>query len=52
MTATKTVHLQPKERYLLPGLIAERRNLEERTVVVDGAHSLVLCHGAMEARVK
>ena len=51
VTATKTVHLQPKERYVVPGLIAGRRDLEERTVVVEGAHSLVLRHGAMAARV-
>ena len=51
VTATKTVHLQPKERYVVPGLIAGRRDLEERTVVVEGVHSLVLRHGAMAARV-
>ena len=51
VTATKTIHLQPKERYVVPGLIAGRRDLEERTVVVEGAHSLILRHGAMAARV-
>ena len=39
VTATKTVHLQPKERYVVPGLIAGRRDLEERTVVVRCAFS-------------
>ena len=51
VTAIKTVHLQPKERYVVPGLIAGWRALEERTVVVEGAHSLILRHGAMAARV-
>ena len=33
------------------GIIAGRRELEERTVVVEGTHSLVLRHDAMAAHV-
>ena len=51
VTATRTVHLQPKERYVVPAHIAGRQDLEERTVVIEGARSLVLRHGAMAARV-
>ena len=36
---------------MVPGLIAGRRDLEERTVVVEGAPSLVTRHGALAARV-
>ena len=36
---------------MVPGLIAGRRDLEERTVVVECAHSLMLRHGAVAARV-
>ena len=48
VTATKTVHLRPKERYVVPGHIAGRQDLEERTVVIEGAHSLISRHGAMD----
>ena len=51
VTATKTVHMQSMERYVVPGLIARRRELHGRTVVVAGAQSLVLRHGAMAPRV-
>ena len=51
VTATKTVHLQPIERFVVPGLIARRRDLDGRTVVVEGAQSLVLRHAVMVARV-
>ena len=50
ITAAQTVHLQPKERYVVPGYLP-RHELEQCTVVIEGANSLVQKHGVLAARV-